>query len=363
MKREYLIKSIFETIKDYKMPSESYMSCDHIERWVYQFEKDDQDIILQEMDGILKRFYLSREAVKERIKSVLTSNVIFGDNPINRIRNTTFLSIQTRGSSQKDLLEIVDEVLEEEYNLSIESCSSEDFYFYIDDCIFTGNKFVYDLLTWINKNKFNQGSKLFSYHIALHKSGWSYAYKRIKSEADTKGLEIEGWRHMCINDIKEDNSSIEVLWPLKCEDCFVEDYHNKVIEICKTNRWNDKLFRNPSTTINEVLFTSDKARNIVEKAFLKVGAKLVMSAESPAQSMRPLGFQKLESLGFGSFFITYRNIANNCPLALWYGNPTYEGNHPFRMWYPLFPRMTQGNGVSINIKPKEIDLEELFNER
>ena len=54
--------------------------------------------------------------------------------------------------------------------------------------------------------------------------------------------------------------------------------------------------------------------------------------------MRPLGFMKLVSLGFGTFFVTYRNIANNCPLVLWWGDPDFPMTHPIGIWYPLFPR-------------------------
>jgi len=71
-----------------------------------------------------------------------------------------------------------------------------------------------------------------------------------------------------------------------------------------------------------------------------------MSSNNPAPSMRPLGFEKLESLGFGSLFITYRNIANNCPLALWYGNPDYSPPHPLGLWYPLFPRRSSEEDIN-----------------
>lgn len=43
---------------------------------------------------------------------------------------------------------------------------------------------------------------------------------------------------------------------------------------------------------------------------------------------RPLGNMVLETLGFGSMLVTFRNCPNNSPLALWAGDP----------WYPLFPR-------------------------
>ena len=48
------------------------------------------------------------------------------------------------------------------------------------------------------------------------------------------------------------------------------------------------------------------------------------------ESARPLGFSLLKTLGFGATVVTHRNCPNNCPLALWAGDP----------WYPLFRRKT-----------------------
>jgi hypothetical protein len=42
---------------------------------------------------------------------------------------------------------------------------------------------------------------------------------------------------------------------------------------------------------------------------------------------------KLETLGFGSLIVTFRNCPNNAPLAFWVDSP----------WYPLFPRTTNSN--------------------
>ncbi|WP_449265039.1 phosphoribosyltransferase-like protein, partial [Escherichia coli] len=47
-------------------------------------------------------------------------------------------------------------------------------------------------------------------------------------------------------------------------------------------------------------------------------------------TQRPLGHITLDTLGFGSLIVTFRNCPNNAPLALWVGEP----------WYPLFPRTT-----------------------
>jgi hypothetical protein len=118
----------------------------------------------------------------------------------------------------------------------------------------------------------------------------------------------------------------------------VRKNHNKIKEICESSKWPEICFRR-HPIVEESLFTSPEAREVVERAFLKAGAMLVCAAKNPAESMRPLGFEKLISLGFGSMFITYRNISNNCPLALWYGDPSKSG--PLSLWYPLFPRKTQ----------------------
>lgn len=363
VERFKLIESIIKTTNDYKMPAGMKMSSEHVERWISQFYLNEQIVILEEMNQILKKYYFSRNKVKEYLKSILSNKKAFGEDVAATLKTTTFLSIQTQGNSQKHLLKIVEEILQEDYRINLKECHGTNLYFYIDDCIFTGNKFRYDIVPWINSHKFEQGSKLVTYHLALHNMGFRYASKFIEEAAQLKHLGLVWCRHLYINSIKENNASIETLWPLKVEDINVLNYYNKTKFICEGNGWNSNLYRNQCLNINEVLFSSVQARNIVEGAFLRVGAKLVMAAQNPLQSMRPLGFQKLESLGFGSFFITYRNIANNCPLALWYGDPTCSANHPFSKWYPLFPRNTQTGNTIGNINPKEIEWEGIFNGR
>jgi len=81
---------------------------------------------------------------------------------------------------------------------------------------------------------------------------------------------------------------------------------------------------------------------------LRKGAYIVSLPQSPDPTMRPMGYQVFDSLGFGALVFTYRNIANNCPLVLWWGNPEMPAGHPFSRWYPLFPRRTyeEAHGVS-----------------
>jgi hypothetical protein len=88
----------------------------------------------------------------------------------------------------------------------------------------------------------------------------------------------------------------------------------------------------------ETLFSSPAAREVVERTFMRAGAYIVSLPANPKVQMRPLGYEYLESLGFGSVVVTYRNVANNCPLALWWGDPSKPPSHPLSKWYPLFPR-------------------------
>lgn len=78
------------------------------------------------------------------------------------------------------------------------------------------------------------------------------------------------------------------------------------------------------------LFSGENGRGLVEQEFLKAGVGIRDQSPYLTKYQRPLGNSVLETLGFGSMIVTYRNCPNNAPLALWAGDP----------WYPLFPRKT-----------------------
>ena len=77
-------------------------------------------------------------------------------------------------------------------------------------------------------------------------------------------------------------------------------------------------------------FSSEAGRHILEQEFLKAGVRIRSICPNLNKYQRPLGNSVLETLGFGSLLVTFRNCPNNAPLALWVGDP----------WYPLFPRRT-----------------------
>lgn len=343
-RRGLLLQSLAVTIADYRQNEIAPIKASHVERWLNQFDESDQMVILEEMDMLMKRFYFSKNRVKESIRAFLKERVLKGRNPVTVLPHVSFLRIQTSGSSQIAMLELVDEILQEDYNCPLSMIGSEEIhtYIYVDDGIYTGNKLRYDLTDsdgttgWISLRPSSQCG-LLVYTIAGHKAGIDYVRNHLKSAADRKDMRLLRDTTLMIENTREFGVNIEVLWPERIPgDTLVDSYVFTLGQVRVNN-----LFRPVSLlSMPERFFSSGNARRVIEQAFLKKGIQIVQASQNPAPSMRPLGYMKLSSLGFGTLFVTYRNIANNCPLVLWWGDPSYLQSHPLGMWYPLFPRRT-----------------------
>ena len=132
-----------------------------------------------------------------------------------------------------------------------------------------------------------------------------------------------------LENIKYRTSSVECYWPKYYEDNAINEYVSLISGQQIRRR---ELFRTDDTPKSETVFSSPGNREVVEKLFLRVGIKLLGDANLH-ENMRPLGFDYLDPLGFGSLFISHRNIANNCPMALW-----FNSKKPGSGWYPLLLR-------------------------
>lgn len=349
--RNALLQSLAKTIADYRQNEVAPITTVHVERWLNQFEIQDQPVILAEMDSIMKRFYFSRVRVKECVRGFLKKLIRDTDDAIKQLPLISFLNIQKTGSSQGAMLDIVDEVLREEYNFTLHMTNTKksQIYIYMDDCVYTGNRLRYDLTDgaetagWFS-NRAPFGATLLIFTVARHTEGIDYAIKYVRDAAQKKQIKVQNMTALIINNVRDFDNSIEVLWP---ENLHSDPYITSYVSDLQTPF---NLYRFNADSLQEKLFSSLAARRIVEKAFLKKGIQIVKASQNPAPSIRPLGFMKLNSLGFGTFFVTYRNIANNCPLVLWWGDSNYPPTHPLGVWYPLFPRRTNQQR---DIVPKE----------
>lgn len=356
-RRNALLQSLAGTIVGYRDSEIPVITSSHVEKWLDQFDMDDQPVILSEIDAIMKRFYFSKARVKECLRRFIKEDVIGNKLPWSVLSRVRFLNVQKEGSSQGAMLQIVDEILQEDYEYSIAWSGVEDVhtFIYIDDGLYTGNRLRYDLTegvdthtpAWI-QNEALPNCTLMIYTIVGHLAGINYSLRHINEAANRKGIIVKRKHTLIVDNKRYQSDKVEFLWPEDIAgDSNVDTYvANLRANLARRNWPNRDLFRSNNVPYQERLFSSRDARTVVERAFLKKGVKIVSACQNPAESVRPLGFEKIGSLGFGTFYVTYRNIANNCPLVLWWGDPQYSATYPLGMWYPLFPRRTNSQNRS-----------------
>jgi hypothetical protein len=332
-----LLQTLAATVSDYRQGEIPPISPEHIRLWLEQFDAADRPIILAELASILERTYLSRASIKDSLRRFLHSVVISGRTPASVLPCTTFLDIQT-GESQRSLLGIVAEILREEHGWSLDACGTEEpeTFIYLDDAVYTGNRLRHDLASesqqtpgWITTTA-PRGATLIIFAVLAHLTGWDYALRRIEAEARVKVLDLLALYDSCIEHERITGGKAQCLWPEELTgDPAVDQYVWQVRDRLAEKGLPDCLFRDPDTPPVETVFSSKESRQVVESAFLRAGCRL-FSASVRQPHLRPLGFEVLESLGFGTLVVSYQNISNTCPLVLWWDQPG--------VWRPLFPR-------------------------
>lgn len=338
--RERIIESITTTIADYREGDIEVPTTTHVNRWVRQFTAAVQLPLLQEIDHVLKKTYFSRERVLEFLQALVCSKRIAGANPCDFWKRTNFLRIQKNGRSQEELLVLFDGVLHHQCGIKTAECGSDDGVFiYIDDVMFSGNRIGTDLAAWIEESAPEQAI-VHVVVVAIHTFGEYKMPQKIQQEAKLRGkkIKLEIWRIAAFENMLANRNSSEVLWPAELpDDESLKEYMDE-----------EKKFpfktRVASGKINNKIFSSEEGRQLLERELLLAGMKIRSFSQSPARALRPLGFSPF-GLGFGSMIVTFRNCPNNCPLALWWGDPEAAPTHPFSKWYPLFPRKTYGQEV------------------
>lgn len=334
--RSDLLASIANTIQDYRAGEIEKPSPAHVDRWAQQFDKGVQLKLLREVDHVLKRTYLNRQAVEAFLLRMVKSEKIAGKDPCAFWARAHFLKIQTSGNSQEEMLEIVDRILQRECKLTIAKCGKAGGdYVYVDDVMFSGNRVGNDLAAWI-ADKAPAKAKVHIVVAAIHSSGEFLVGKRLeKSIADSgKAIELTYWRMANVENRKYYKDSSEVLWPTEipadeATRAYVALPHKFPLE---TRKAGGKL--GP--------FSSEEGRQLLERELFVAGVRIRGLSQSPKDILKPLGFSPF-GVGFGSMTVTYRNCPNNCPLALWWGDPKATSG-PFH-WYPLFPRKTYAKAI------------------
>ncbi len=316
--RDDLLASIANTIRDYRAGEIMEPTPSHVDRWISQFDGDAQVPMLRELDFVFKRTYVSKIKAQQLLETIVAGF------PCDFWRAAHILDIQEQGSSQSEILRILSIALKEKCGSDIEyEGSTGGAFVYLDDAIFTGNRVVQDISNWM-RIVAPKGAQVYIMTIAAHESGryWINVNKNMNDLKLQKQINV---RMRCFNGFifesrRAYRNQSDVLWP--------------IAGVYDSESFQPRI---PQKTVSRV-FSSEQGRQFLEREFLNSGLKIQGFASYPSPMLKPLGFSPFGP-GFGSLFVTFRNCPNNCPLALWYGDPSsYPENHPLGRWYPLFPR-------------------------
>ncbi len=353
-----VINKIVEIIKNYRLEDVddiffSQLDENHVKKWINQFEEEDRLFLLTELLHILPKSYLSKEETLETFTTefeVLSKD--FGyDSVKDFLDETMILDCQEDDKSQKILLQLIDDILKEKYDYSIEMCGGKEIknWLYLDDVLASGKTFKEDILNEINvfgvEEFKNSKIRIIGSFFILHSWGvkntsfsidQALGYKlenRLKFYRVSK-IDNNPYIHGYFNPSPKFNH----VYPLQNEDGeeflnFIEDAFDRDYEMS-----NEKFaFRNPEYPKAEEFYSSPENRIRYENILLKKGFDIIKSIENlKAKSIRPLGMTPpgYKTLGTGSHSFTWRNISNTCPLVFWWGSND---------WYALFPVKNRGS--------------------
>ncbi len=331
--RAELLQSIATTIQDYREGEIERPTPDHVDRWVRQFSSTVQLQLLSELDHVLDKTYFSKETVAGFFDHQITHHELVKANPCDSWKSVNFLDIQQRGRSQKEILALFQQSLMRHCNLAIDSCGSEGgAFFYLDDVLFSGGHIGSDLKKWIEESA-PKSAKVHVLVIGTHHLGeWQCRNGLVDAAAKAgKKISFSIWAALRLENRLKYRDTSEVLWPSAVpNDQTLANYMAQL-----------KKFpfqpRTAGGTLQYPVFTGEPGRQVLERELLLAGARIRAACQDPKVSMRPLGYSAF-GLGFGSTIVTYRNCPNNCPLAIWWGDPTATSGAMH--WYPLLPRKT-----------------------
>ncbi len=340
-RRSDLLKSIAQIIDDYRSGEIDKPTPEHVNRWVNQFSRDVQLPILNEINHVFKRMYFSRRKVARFLYGLVNLEDLVGTDPRSFWKETHFLNIQNHGNSQKIMLKMFDQVLRKHCGIGINQCKNSPVaYIYLDDAIFTGNRVKQDIEKWIETHA-PANAKIHVITVFGSTGSW-YAEKKIREKAEEvqKNIDIEWWCGIRLENRLSYKNVSDVLWPVSIPDCpDVKTYVEQEEKYPFMPRIPVRRSRND-------IFSSEEERQLLEREMLIAGVKIRSFCQEP--TLRPLGFGPF-GLGFGAMVFTFHNCPNNCPLALWWGDPSESPDHPFSKWYPLLPRETYSSANTTNV--------------
>jgi hypothetical protein len=337
IQRTTLLQQVASTISDYRRGEVEPRTPAVVDRWVRQFPVNQQEAILSALAYTLDKAYVSRDDFKAFLSALASSDKLSaGSDPSQFWRSANLLDIQLGGNSQKDLLAMFDDVLQEQHGFGLSGTGSNNgTYIYLDDCIGTGTRVRNDVCAWI-ESVAPANSILHIITAALYEGAfWIDQKIQEAASANSKQVTIHKWRldGFDLENRRSYRNDADVLWPATIPN----DPHAEAYAANLTNAGHAPLLRAAGSPGRRGLYSSDEAKLLLEDAFLVRGCQIRAECQNLPERVRPLGYHTLDNFGFGSMFITFRNCPNNTPLALWVQQAEYPA---------LLPRKTNSQAAA-----------------
>jgi len=337
MSNNKICQKIAMIINSYRDGEFGVYDCDHVERWVSQFEGDEQDVVLSETYKILKRNYITQDQFIDFVDTLIDSDSVYKGDQDNYWKSVSVLDIQKNGNSQTELNDIIKKLVFERYGVEDLVGKDSNEYIYIDDFIFSGNRLHTDMEDWIGSYAPD------NCRVCIITIGWfSYGQwnteNRLKALATKHGKNIK-FVFVSFEEFRLENRLYrkdysEAFWPT-----------NIITNVDGYEEWLEAenfipKYRISNGIKNEVF--SKSRREEYERIIFKYGLTIMGFSSQNSFVVKPLGYSTFRGFGFGSTVFSYRNCPNNNPLVFWWGDPSASSSHPFRKWYPLLQRKTYG---------------------
>src|SRR6266850_1750993 len=194
--RDQLLQSLAARITDDRQGESPPRTPGDVDRWLRQRSEPAQQAILAEMDHVLSRVYISRQACEKALAHVVTSDTLALPSPGECWRKVNFRRIQDQGERQRVMLSLVEEALQKETGLTLTPCGSPDGpYVYLDDGVFTGTSVRWDIIAWVKTDPAPKVAKVPILTVANHRGRIQYTKHTIPEEARgvNKDITAEKW--------------------------------------------------------------------------------------------------------------------------------------------------------------------------
>src|SRR4051794_30511097 len=283
-------------------------------RWVEQFEPDEQPALLRAVRRWVEAYYWGPERVEDVLDAVIADL---------RGERVLVAPLQPAQSTQACLNKrFVDRLRAHGVSIPRDTAKA-DVHVYLDDVVCTGrtlDRHLRRLLTRVRP-----GSSVLVFHLVEHAHDARRRRDALAQLAREHDVELRTDHALRMENRPEVLGGLEVIAPSPWSARALDPRYTTRTRVTR------RAFRDPDLFGDGPLFDDAEQRDVVERAFLRVGSRIA----AREKGLRPLGAGEGPSLGFGAVTFTFHDAPPTMPLALWW----HDDRDP-STWFPLVARRT-----------------------